>query len=212
LSLDRFRWHTFNSSTSTMKTAVIASLIASAAAFAPASQVGRSTSLSGAVDSMPGAIDFRGESDVFDPLGLATTYEPFLPFFREAELRHGRTAMLAVVGMIVPDFIRVPGEAYSFEAVPKTVDAHDALISTSMQQILIWISLWDTIVTAPAVAATMKGEREPGDFAWDTWKPKNEAVYKQKQDSELRNGRLAMMAAGGIFTQSIITGKGFPFV
>jgi len=162
LSLDRFRWHTFNSSTSTMKTAVIASLIASAAAFAPASQVGRSTSLSGAVDSMPGAIDFRGESDVFDPLGLATTYEPFLPFFREAELRHGRTAMLAVVGMIVPDFIRVPGEAYSFEAVPKTVDAHDALISTSMQQILIWISLWDTIVTAPAVAATMKGEREPG--------------------------------------------------
>eukprot|EP00523_Entomoneis_sp_CCMP467_P002891 CAMPEP_0168744874 /NCGR_PEP_ID=MMETSP0724-20121128/14320_1 /TAXON_ID=265536 /ORGANISM="Amphiprora sp., Strain CCMP467" /LENGTH=196 /DNA_ID=CAMNT_0008792555 /DNA_START=25 /DNA_END=615 /DNA_ORIENTATION=+ len=195
-----------------MKTAVIASLIASAAAFAPASQSGRSVVLNGAVDSMPGAIDFRGDrSDVFDPLGLATTYEPFLPFFREAELRHGRTAMLAVLGMIVPDFVRIPGEPYSFEAVPKTVDAHDALIGTSMQQLLIWISLWDTIVTAPAVAATMKGEREPGDFAWDTWKPKDEATFKEKQESELRNGRLAMMAFSGIVTQSVLTGKGFPF-
>lgn len=196
-----------------MKTIIITSLIASAAAFAPSSDIGRPTCLGAAVDSMIGAIDFRGDRDqVFDPLGLATTYEPFLPFFREAELRHGRTAMLAVVGMIVPDFVRIPGDAFSFEAVPKTVDAHDALISTSMQQLLIWISLWDTVVTSPAVAATMKGEREPGDFAWNVAKPADEATFKKKQESELRNGRLAMIACGGIFTQTVISGKGFPFV
>ena len=143
--------------------AIAASLVGCAAAFAPASQpAATTTSLSGAVDSMPGKINFRRQEFFFDPLALSTTYEPFLPFFREAELRHGRTAMLAVLGMIVPDFIRIPGEAFSFEAVPNTVDAHDALISSSMTQLLLWISLFDTVITCPAVAATMKGERDPG--------------------------------------------------
>eukprot|EP00971_Amphidinium_carterae_P058674 1160281-Amphidinium_carterae.2 len=31
------------------------------------------------------------------------------------------------VGLVVPDFVRIPGEAYSFEAVPRAIDAHDAL-------------------------------------------------------------------------------------
>jgi hypothetical protein len=31
-------------------------------------------------------------------------------------------------------------------------------------------------------------------------------------DSELLNGRLAMIAVGGIATQSIITGHGFPWI
>jgi hypothetical protein len=35
---------------------------------------------------------------------------------------------------------------------------------------------------------------------------------KKKQNSELMNGRLAMMAVGGIATQSILTGHGFPYV
>jgi hypothetical protein len=34
----------------------------------------------------------------------------------------------------------------------------------------------------------------------------------KKQNSELMNGRLAMMAIGGIATQSIISGHGFPYV
>ena len=170
-------------------------------------------------------------------------------FFLDVFLFCCSTAMLAVLGMIVPDFVRVPGEIYSFEAVPKTVDAHDALIDKGpMVQLLIWISLWDTIVTAPAVAATMKGEREAGgksalgymnmvefnanhvrkedfahktifcyllyptDFSWNLVKPSDPATYSKKVDAELRNGRLAMMAIGGIFTQSVLTGHGFPFI
>ena len=70
-----------------MKSTILASLIASAAAFAPASQQRAATSLS-AISDMPGSVDFRGKEFVFDPLNLADTYEPFLPFFREAELRY----------------------------------------------------------------------------------------------------------------------------
>ena len=50
------------------------------------------------------------------------------------------------------------------------------------------------------------------DFGWYTWKPKDEDTYAEKVDSELLNGRLAMMACGGIFTQAVLTGKGFPFI
>jgi Chlorophyll A-B binding protein len=147
-------------------------------------------------------------------LKLSETYEPLVPFFREAELKHGRTAMLAVVGFIATDFIRIPGDMYSFEAIPKTIDAHDALLKTGpMYQLLLWIGLWDLIVTAPATAAAMKGEREPGDYTWGkAFKPSNEKDWLKKQNSELLNGRLAMCAVGGIATQSIISGHGFPYV
>jgi Chlorophyll A-B binding protein len=116
-----------------MKTALFASLIASASAFAPTSRTASSvSSLQAAIDKYPeGSINFAGKPFKFDPLNLADTYEPLLPFLQEAEIRHGRTAMLAVVGFIATDFVRIPGDMYSFEAIPKTVDAHDALLKTT---------------------------------------------------------------------------------
>ncbi len=50
------------------------------------------------------------------------------------------------------------------------------------------------------------------DFGWYGFKPSDPAVYKTKQESELMNGRLAMMALGGIATQSVISGGGFPYL
>jgi hypothetical protein len=97
----------------------------------------------------------------FLQFNLSETYSPFVPFFREAELRNGRTAMLAVLGFIVADFVRIPGEAYSFAAVPHVYEAHDAL-PQSMIQIFGWIALFDLCITAPAIAAMNAGEREPG--------------------------------------------------
>lgn len=86
-------------------------------------------------DSYVGGQDFKGSEWKWDPLNLSETYEPLVPFFREAELRHGRTAMLAVVGFIATDFVRLPGEAYSFESIPTTVGAHDALTGSALQQV-----------------------------------------------------------------------------
>ena len=150
-----------------MKVTVFASLVASAAAFAPSLKGSSSppsvTSLSGAMDSMDGSIDFRGQEFKFDPLKLSETFEPWLPWFRESEIRHGRTAMLAVVGFVVQDFVRLPGDMYSFEHVPKVNDAHDLMIADGpLTQLLLWLGLWELIVTGPACSAMMAGEREPG--------------------------------------------------
>jgi hypothetical protein len=148
-----------------MKSAAILSLFtASATAFAPAPVSTSSTSLAGSVfDDYVGAKDFRGAEFKFDPLKLSETYEPFQGWFRETELRHGRTAMLAVTGFVVTDYVRIPGDMYSFASIPSTIDAHDALLKTGpMYQLLLWIGLFDIIVTAPSVQAMGEGEREPG--------------------------------------------------
>ena len=50
------------------------------------------------------------------------------------------------------------------------------------------------------------------DYSWDFAAPKDPEVMKAKVDSELLNGRLAMCAIGGIATQSVISGHGFPYV
>jgi len=146
-------------------------------------------------------------------LGFAEAYPPLVPWFRECELRHGRTAMLAVLGFIATDFWRLPGEMYSFEAIPKTIDAHDALLKTGpMYQLALWIGLWDILITAPSVQAMGNGEREPGDYGAMWFGPATKEGFDKKRASELLNGRLAMIAVGGIATQSIVTGHGFPYL
>eukprot|EP00536_Pseudo-nitzschia_multiseries_P004031 jgi/Psemu1/284816/fgenesh1_pg.65_\ len=199
-----------------MKTAAILALIAGTASAFTTSNVNsspRTAVQASAMDDMVGAVDLRGKEFKFDPLKLSETYGPLVPWFREAELRHGRTAMLAVIGFIATDFVRIPGEMYSFEAIPKTINAHDILIEKGpMVQLLMWVGLFDLIVTAPACAATMNGERDAGDFGWTKWAPKDQEAFDAKRASELLNGRLAMCAVGGIATQSVLTGNGFPYL
>ena len=42
--------------------------------------------------------------------------------------------------------------------------------------------------------------------------PQSKEGFDKKQESELLNGRLAMIAVGGIATQSIVGGHGFPYL
>eukprot|EP00567_Pseudictyota_dubia_P008217 CAMPEP_0197434556 /NCGR_PEP_ID=MMETSP1175-20131217/2260_1 /TAXON_ID=1003142 /ORGANISM="Triceratium dubium, Strain CCMP147" /LENGTH=200 /DNA_ID=CAMNT_0042963313 /DNA_START=84 /DNA_END=686 /DNA_ORIENTATION=- len=200
-----------------MKTAcaVLAALALGAEAFSPMpnAPARSSTALNDVWDDYAGGVDYRGKEFKFDPLNLAETYPPLVPWFRECEIRHGRTAMLAVVGFIAEDKVRIPGEMYSFDAIPKTIDAHDALLKTGpMYQLLLFIGLWDIIITPMAMKATGDGEREPGDFGFTQFAPKDPAALAKKKESELLNGRLAMIAVGGIATQSIVTGHGFPYI
>ncbi|GMI21119.1 hypothetical protein TeGR_g492 [Tetraparma gracilis] len=148
----------------------------------------------------------------FDPLGLADKSPEWLPWFREAELKHGRAAMLATVGFVVPDFVRVPGEQFSFSSVPNVLDAHDAL-SASLLQILLFASLFE-VCTVPALANMGGFDRRPGDFSFDPLGlyPDEKEKQEQMQLKELKNGRLAMIAIGGMVTQSTVTHHGFPYL
>lgn len=137
----------------------------------------------------------------------------WLPWYREAELKHGRAAMLATAGFVVPEFIRIPGEQFSFDSIPKVIDAHDAL-PESMIQILGWISFVEAC-SMPALAGLGSDyDRRPGDFSFDPLGlyPTDPEKQKEMQLAELKNGRLAMIAIGGMVTGAAITGNGFPYL
>ena len=136
-----------------------------------------------------------------------------MPWFREAELKHCRAAMLATVGMVVPEFIRVPGEQYSFENIPSVLEAHDKC-PESMIQIFGWISFMEA-VSFPALAGMGAGyDREPGNFGFDPvgLYPQDPQKQKDMQLSELKNGRLAMCGIGGMVAGASVTGHGFPYL
>mmetsp|Transcript_582 Transcript_582/g.1138 ORF Transcript_582/g.1138 Transcript_582/m.1138 type:complete len:122 (+) Transcript_582:730-1095(+) len=120
--------------------------------------------------------------------------------------------MLATVGFIVPQFMRIPGEQFSFESIPNVIDAHDAL-PDSMGQIFLWISVIEAM-TFPALANMDGYDREPGDFSFDPLGiyPSDPVKQNEYKLAELKNGRLAMIAIGGMVTGAAITGTGFPYL
>ena len=59
----------------------------------------------------------------------------------------------------------------------------------------------------------MNGDREPGDFEFGgIFKPTDPVQLRRKQNAELKNGRLAMLAFSGQVTQAVLTGHDAPFL
>lgn len=58
----------------------------------------------------------------FDPLGFTNTLQD-LRYVKQAEIKHGRVAMLAVVGFLVSQYVHVPGEAYQAADPMKAIDS-----------------------------------------------------------------------------------------
>jgi len=202
-----------------MKFALASTLFATAAAFAPVQNANVNSALNAFANGYvgnegPEPMPFApgGTSIDFDPCGFAERAPEWVPWFREAELKHGRAAMLATVGFVVPEFVRVPGDMFSFEAVPKVIDAHDAL-SDNLAQLFIWISLVEAC-TFPALANMNNYDRAPGDYSFDPMGlyPTDPEAAKKMQLAELKNGRLAMIAIGGMVAGASITGNGFPYL
>jgi len=194
---------------------------AGASAFVPSTGSMRSTVASKAfADGLVGGegpepMPFvSGTSVNFDPAGFAERSPEWLPWYREAELKHCRAAMLATVGFVVPEMFRIPGEQFSFEAIPRVIDAHDKL-PDSMAQIFLWISLVEAC-SIPALAGlgNEKFDRQPGDYSFDPLGlyPEDPEKQKEMQLAELKNGRLAMIAIGGMVAGASITGSGFPYL
>ena len=176
-----------------MKTAILATLIASAAAFAPAKDAARSSALSMGYENDVGATAPLG---FWDPLGWATdaTDQETFDLYREAEVRHGRVAMLAVTGWLTTAAgVRLPGMEtmpYGFKALTEIADQPADV--KSVFPLAMGTAMLLTVFMQDATGnADFPGDYRNGfDFGWDEqtaeWKAKKQAL-------ELNQGRAAQM-------------------
>ena len=200
--------------------ASVATLFASASAFAPATRGPASTTAVNAftVDTIPGALAPVG---LFDPLGFAEkANEATLKRYREAELTHGRVAMLAVVGFLVGE--KVEGSSFLFDAsISGPAITHVSQVNPFFVLGLTatiayfertraeigWVEPKDVPFDKPGL---LRDTYIPGDLGFDPLglKPEDEEAFVEMQTKELQNGRLAMLAAAGFMAQELVDGQG----
>jgi len=189
----------------------------------------------------PVALDGTMVGDVgFDPFYLSSieknfagfiqppTWEetpgiPTLYWMREAELKHGRVAMMAWFGWVATDggfgmTLRFPGDIYSVDSIPNAYNAHSILVDQGSMGFLLFCVAFVEFCSSAALVQVSKGEleREAGDFSLDPLqflKGKDKAETDRMKTRELLNGRLGMLAFGAVCTQSALgdATQNFPY-
>ena len=205
-----------------MQLAILSTLIAGAAAFAPASLAPSSTSLSATravKDKAPstGAKNIKfdlGPNDTgltgdlapvgfFDPAGFAAKASPEeLARYREVEIMHGRFAQLAVIGMLLPEKYAAEG-TFGDDFLAPTGTALEVFNTDP-----VWVALTFGVIGVLETVRLL--QTEPGTRVnagileaglYVTPSDEKLAEYKLK---ELQNGRLAMLAFAGEVAQELV--------
>ncbi|CAK9081929.1 Fucoxanthin-chlorophyll a-c binding protein [Durusdinium trenchii] len=126
----------------------------------------------------------------FDPLNFCELFPEHLPWYREAEVKHGRVAMLAYVGLVAPEMFRIPDPIFNQVGLD-SVSAHN-MFCGFLEVLRIGQLGFDFELLTLDTA---------GDFGL-AFTEENMAVLKTQ---ELKHGRLAMIAFGGLGKSGAIT-------
>lgn len=149
----------------------------------------------------------------FDPLGFVKNGDELnFKRRRQEELKNGRVAMWATLGYIIPEYFRFPGfcdpsTGLKFTDIPNGVAAMSKLPLAGGIQIFLFIGQLETSLLK------QDGKRAPGDFENVGYLGvpfaegiANPEARKRSLNSELANGRLAMLAIVGMIVQNGIFG------
>lgn len=139
----------------------------------------------------------------WDPLGFCKNCDQETFDRRRAvELKHGRVAMLAVVGYLVAEIARFPGaidlDGTTFQSIPNGVAAIKAVPAFGWFQIAASIGYWEIFGWQQQESGVI------GDFGTGYFGKKLEGEEKaEKLTKELQNGRLAMLGIMELLTHDV---------
>lgn len=159
-----------------------------------------------------------GPFGYFDPLGLAPDNAKDFKKFQESELKHGRVAMFAFLGIVAGEkFGFIFGDHISGPAIYQYQQAEGFFSAWSANVIGLTLAIegfnivkgWDAPGEAEGALAGLKDSYVPGNLMFDPLglKPKNPSELKSIQTKEVNNGRLAMLGVAGIVAQELVTGQ-----
>jgi len=164
----------------------------------------------------------------FDPLGLAKNSR-LLPWYREAELAHGRVTMLAVLGLTV----QVAGLKIEPFITKYVTDSNDPLKAATQVPIVGWLQILAVIMLSELwryqnVISQYSNGVKPGDLGWNPKAPQGsvrpkwfgptfEAPYSNEEWSlmklrEIKHCRLAMIGFAYLIIESAAAGRGYTLV
>lgn len=161
---------------------------------------------------LPGAVSPLG---FFDPLGFSKDADlNTVKRLREAEIMHGRVAMMATLGYLIGE--STPTITYGMNVhhtiannqlpeVPGTV-LFPFFLAINISEALRASKGWVEPGLGPLF--TLRENYYPGDLGLTLFKPTDAEGFANMQTKELNNGRLAMLAAAGMCVQEQINGKG----
>mmetsp|Transcript_32121 Transcript_32121/g.36525 ORF Transcript_32121/g.36525 Transcript_32121/m.36525 type:complete len:203 (+) Transcript_32121:115-723(+) len=182
--------------------AALFALIGATAAFAPGTKESVSTVLN--VESTK--IGATAPLGFFDPLGYITDEKKF-ERYRAVERKHGRIAMVAMLGTfvhnnnIVFDGYLSPSQGIKFSDVSSGIGGLFQVPPQGLAQILL--------VAALIELAWWPARKLDGDYGIRVGKINNwvqePAKELRQKNAELNNGRAAMMGCLGVILQEVVT-------
>ena len=199
-----------------MKLALALTAGTAAAFVAPSSAPAAKTQLAAApVQEWAGA----GPFGFFDPLGLSKDVDAGrLAFYREAEIKHGRVAMLAAVGFLFQEHYTFTGiDSPSFVSFEQPGLAGGVWLALAVmlgnvegKSVEAFMKLDGGFLAEQNESKTwrMKEDYASGDLGFDPLglKPTNAKDLKEMQSKEINNGRLAMIGIAGMVAQELVNG------
>lgn len=170
------------------------------------------------VEDLPGVLPPVG---FFDPLGFAARADDnTIRKYREAELTHGRVAMVASVGFFVGELAAGRFSLYEgvdssagilqIKQVPATFWISFAAATFAIETMRVQRVIVDPTTSSQEEIGKYRLDSIPGDLGFDPLglKPDDPEEFKSKQTKELQNGRLAMLASSGFLAQELSDKKG----